>query len=138
MPGNMTTYPVAAPALIGYDGDITELTDETYRIMRTVLRVVQGEGDGEADPYLSMGQAAELLGVSMETVARYIEKGDIRCVRCGVGHWKVRLSDVLTYKRTRSSRMDELERMREAAAEGGLYDFDLSDQMFAYFGEGRL
>ncbi|MDO4537979.1 MAG: helix-turn-helix domain-containing protein [Coriobacteriales bacterium] len=133
MPATVATHPASTPMLVGYDGGATELSDETYRIMRTVLRVVQGVGDGagETDPYVSTGQAAEILGVSARTVARYIDAGDIPCERCGTGHRRARLSDVLAYKETRAARTRELDRMREEAAEGGLYDLDLSDQMFA-------
>lgn len=139
MSTTMATYPVGTPALIGYDGGATELSDEAYRIMRTVLRVVQGVGDGfgEADPYVSTGQAAEILGVSTRTVARYLDAGDISYERRGKGHRRVRLSDVLAYKETREARVGDLARMREEASEGGLYDLDLSDQMFAYFEDGR-
>ena len=138
MPATMTTYPAGTPVLVGYDGGATELSDEAYRMMRTVLRVVQGVGDGaeETDPYVSTGQAAEILGVSAKTVARYLDAGSIPCVRCGTGHRRVRLSDVLAYKETRAVRASELARMREEAADGGLYDLDLSDQMFAHF-EGK-
>ena len=58
--------------------------------------------------------------------------GDIPCERRGKGHRRARLSDVLAYKETRSARATELARMREAAADGGLYDLDLSDQTFAH------
>ena len=112
-----------------------ELTDETYRTMRTVLRVVQGvEHDvEETDPYVSTGQAAEILGGSARTVARYRDAGDIPCERRGKGHRRARLSDVLAYKETCSARATELARMREAAADGDLYDLGLSDQMLAHF-----
>lgn len=110
---------------------------DAYRLMRTVLRVVQGVGDGvgDADPYVSTGQAVEILGVSARTVARYLDAGDIPCERRGSGHRRARLSDVLAYKETRAARASELDRMREAASDGGLYDLDLSDQLFAHFEE---
>ncbi|MDO4807813.1 MAG: helix-turn-helix domain-containing protein [Coriobacteriales bacterium] len=138
MPATMTTYPAGTPVLVGYDGGATELSDEAYRIMRTVLRVVQGVGDGaeETDPYVSTGQAAEILGVSARTVARYLDAGTIPCMRRGTGHRKARLSAVLAYKETRTVRARELAHMREKAADGGLYDLDLSDQMFSHF-EGK-
>ena len=62
-----------------------------------------------------------------------LDAGDIPCERHGKGHRRARLSDVLTYKEKRSARATELARMREAAADGSLYDLDLSDQMFAQF-----
>ncbi len=135
----MVTYPVGTPVLVGYDGGATELSDEAYRVMRTVLRVVQGVGDGaeEADPYVSTGQAAEILGVSAKTVARYLDAGDIPYERRGSGHRRARLSDILAYKETRAARADGLARMREEAAGGGLYDLDLSDRLFAHFEEGH-
>ena len=66
---------------------VTELTDEAYRTMRTVLRVFQGvEHDvEETDPYVSTGQAAEILGVSARTVARHLDAGDIPCERAREG-----------------------------------------------------
>ena len=105
--------------------------------MRTVLRVVQGVDDDveETDPYVSTGQAAEILGVSVRTVARYLDAGDIPCERRGKGHRRARLSDVLAYKETRAARATELARMREAAADGDLYGLDLSDQMFVHFAD---
>ena len=134
MAATTATHPSGTPVLVGYDGEATELTDEAYRLMRTVLRVVQGADDDveETDPYVSTGQAAEILGVSARTVARYLDAGDIPCERRGKGHRRARLSDVLAYKERRSARATELARMREAAADGGLYDLDLSDQTFAH------
>lgn len=139
MTATMAASPTGAPLLIGYDGWATELSDEAYRMMRTVLRVVQGVGDGveEADPYLSTGQAAEILGVSARTVARYLDAGSIPCERHRSGHRRARLSDVLAYKEAHAARAGELARMREEAADGGLYDLELSDEMFAYFEKGR-
>lgn len=106
--------------------------------MPATLRVVQGVDNGaeETDPYVSTGQAAEILGVSAKIVVLYLDAGAIPCVRRGKGHRRVRLSDVLAYKETRAVRASELARMREEAADGGLYDLDLSDQMFAHF-EGK-
>lgn len=137
MSATTATYPVGIPVLVGYDGDATELSDEAYRTMRTVLRVVQGVGDeaGEADPYVSTGQAAEILGVSARTVARYLDAGYIPCERHGMGHRRARLSDVLAYKEVRAARAGELAHMREEADGGDLYDLDLSDQLFARFEE---
>jgi hypothetical protein len=57
----------------------------------------------------------------------------VPCERRGKGHRRARLSDVLAYKETRAARATELVRMREAAADGSLYDIDLSDQMLAHF-----
>ena len=93
---------------------------------------VRCEAD-KAGPYVSCKQAVEILGVSAKVVARYLDTGDIPCERCGQDQPRVRLSDVLAYKETRAARVSELTRMREEAADGGLYDLDLSDQMFAYF-----
>lgn len=105
--------------------------------MRTVLRVVQGVDDDveETDPYVSTGQAAEILGVSARTVARHLDAGDIPCELRGKGHRRARLSDIPAYKETRAARATELVRMREAAADGSLYDIDLSDQMLAHFAD---
>ena len=98
--------------------------------MRTVLRVVQGVDDDveETDPYVSTGQAAEILGDSARTVARHLDAGDIPCELRGKDHRRARLSDIPAYKEKRSARATELARMREAAADGNLYDLDLSDQ----------
>ena len=83
---------------------VLALTDEAYRTMRTVLHVVQGAGDDveEADPYVSTGQAAEILGVSARTVAHYLDAGDIPCERRGKGHRRARLSDVLAYEQAQT------------------------------------
>lgn len=63
MPATMVTCSAGTPVLSGHDSGVTELTDDAHRMIRTVLRAVQGMGDSaeEADPYVSTGRAAEIL-----------------------------------------------------------------------------
>ena len=50
-----------------------------------------GKGDGRL---LTIGQAAELLGVHPLTVRNWSEKGTIRCLRTPGGHRRYRLQDL--------------------------------------------
>ena len=50
-----------------------------------------GKGDGRL---LTIGQAAELLGVHPLTIRNWSEKGTIRCLRTPGGHRRYRLQDL--------------------------------------------
>ena len=126
------------PALVGYDGKMTPLNNDEYRTMRTVLRVIKGGRDGgdEEDPRLSTGQVAEILGLSRKTVTRLLDAGKMPHEKSSGGHRSVLLSDVLMYKRSREKRAEGLAEARSSAAEAGLYDYELGEQLFSYFSRG--
>lgn len=74
------------PALVDAHGNRTELDAESYKVVKTVLRVINGgKAKEDADRALTTGQVAELLGVSSRTVARMVDSGDLPCVGVSEG-----------------------------------------------------
>jgi excisionase family DNA binding protein len=48
--------------------------------------------------YVKTGRAAALLGVSQDSVVRYIERGDLPAVRAISGHWIIRTADLDAFR----------------------------------------
>ena len=120
------------PALVDAHGNRTELDAESYKVVKTVLRVINGgKAKEDADRALTTGQVAELLGVSSRTVARMVDSGDLSCVGVSEGgHRRVLLSDALAYKQASAKRTRlALEELRDQATAGGLYDMDVEDYL---------
>jgi excisionase family DNA binding protein len=133
------------------DGRYDELTDLLRR--RHHLRLVSPEGEaadvpedlaekiGEVVTVLARGQnvtvfadetlisttrAAEILGISRQTVVRFIESGRLRYSQPGV-HRRLRLSDVLAVKKGREDLDDAMAAAHAEAAALGLDDITLDE-----------
>lgn len=78
------------------------------------------------DRQLTTRQAAELLGVSRNTLVRLLEENELPFERLGDSrHRRLRLNDVLAYReRKRNERRSRLDEMTRQADEAGLYDVD--------------
>ncbi|MDR0436580.1 MAG: helix-turn-helix domain-containing protein [Propionibacteriaceae bacterium] len=112
------------PRLMGPDGEETPLPREVYD---GLLRVVEAMAAGAAVTIapvslrLSTSQAADLLGVSRQTLVRLLDKGVIPYEKPS-RHRQLRLSDVLAYqRRNHYERRGILTGMTRQAVEDGLY-----------------
>lgn len=74
--------------------------DDDYFDRRVHLRRVVGLG--MSDQLLSVGQAAQLLGVGVDTVHRYLDLGILEGHRLPTGHRRITLESV---DRTKESRV---------------------------------
>ena len=71
---------------------------------------------------LTTSQAADMLGISRQTLVRLLDKGEIPFERPS-RHRKIRLTDLLSFKRRRQSeRRHALDEMTRMAVEDNLYN----------------
>jgi len=105
--------------LLGPDGEMIGIPGSAFEALRlvvdamskgqTIILAPQGEE-------LTSQQAADLLRVSRPHLIKLLDEGEIAFHRVGT-HRRIRLEDVITYKRKRSQdrreRLDELTRLSE-------------------------
>ncbi len=72
---------------------ITITTDELRAIIREELERAQGTSGPAPDKLLPLAEAADLAGISPETLRSYIHAGRVPAKRAG-REYRVRLSDV--------------------------------------------
>jgi len=118
-----------AAALVA-DNERIELPDEVHRVLKLVAAAM---GRGQAvtvapvDMQLTTSQAADMLGISRQTLIRLLEQHKLPFDQPS-RHRLLRLSDVLAYKRRRhiENRL-ALAEMTRQAVEDGLYDDSYED-----------
>ena len=137
------------------DGRYAELTDLLRR--RRHLRLVSPEGDaadvpdelaekiGEVAEAMAQGhnvtvfsdetlisttKAAEILGVSRQTVVRYVDSGRLRYSQPGV-HRRLRLSDVLEAKQRRDALYEMMAQSHSDAVARGLDEITVDEAVAA-------
>jgi excisionase family DNA binding protein len=123
---DMLNEPQAPQALlVGPDGSKTELPASLYAVL---LRAAQVLRNGRGISILPVGtelttqQAADLVNVSRPFLIRLLEAGQIPFHRVGT-HRRVRLDDLLTYRRRRSAeRRAAFAQLTSEAQELGLYE----------------
>jgi excisionase family DNA binding protein len=124
--------PDALPRIVGAEGGAVELPASAAELLRRVVHLLATGHTVTVAPLereLTSRQAADILGVSRPYLVRLLDRGDIPWTRTGT-HRRVRLEDVLAYKRVRDAErraaLRELTRMsdklglygRPAAVEG--------------------
>lgn len=97
-------------------------------ILEALSRVVEAMVAGQAvlvapvHQRLTTQQAADLLGISRPTLVKLLTSGEIAYEQPG-RHRRVRLTDVLDFRRRRSAeRREALDRMVEIAEDSGMYE----------------
>lgn len=120
----------SAPAmLLGPDGEQIPLPLEVYEVLRQVVNAMGNGASVSVEPIdrqLTTQQAANLLGVSRNTLVRLLDEHELPFERLGASrHRRLRLQDVLAYReRKRIDRRSRLDELTRQASEDGLYDVD--------------
>lgn len=120
----------SAPAvLVGPDGEQIPLPMPAYEVLRTVVNAMERGASVSVEPVdrqLTTQQAADLLGVSRNTLVRLLDEHELPFERLGESrHRRLRLHDVLAYReRKRTDRRSRLDELTRQAAEDGLYDVE--------------
>lgn len=119
----------APAALLGPDGEQIPLPMAAYEVLRQVVSAMERGASVSVEPIdkqLTTQQAADLLGVSRNTLVRLLDEHELPFERLGQSrHRRLRLRDVLAYReRKRADRRSRLDELTRQAAEDGLYDID--------------
>jgi excisionase family DNA binding protein len=110
--------------LISPEGETAEVPDElAAKIDEMATAMAQGHTVTvfSDESLISTTKAAEILGVSRQTVVRFIESGRLRYSQPGV-HRRLRLSDVLAVKRRSEEFHEMMAELRSEAITQGHYD----------------
>lgn len=110
--------------LQGSDDRALPLPPSLYQALRDAAAILLSGDAVMISPLhrrLTTTEAGDLLGVSRQYLTRLIDRGEIPCDRTG-RHRRLRLSDVLDYKRGRDEkRQNLLAELTAEAAELGAY-----------------
>jgi len=102
-----------------------DLPEEALRVLKNVVRAMargQAVSVASVNLRLTTGQAADMLGVSRQTLIRLLDQRKLSYERPS-DHRMIRLTDVLAYKRqNRVEIRATLADMTRQAGEDGLYD----------------
>ncbi len=114
----------SAARLLAAGGKPLELPESVYRVLVQTVREM-AEGNAVAvipvRAELTTQEAADLLGVSRPYLIKLLEEGALPCTLTAGSHRRVRLSDVLAYRRVRDrERRAALDEMSAEAERLGL------------------
>ena len=114
----------SAARLLAADGQPLELPESVYRVLVQTVREL-AEGNAVAvlpvRAELTTQEAADLLGVSRPYLIKLIDTGTLPCTVTTGNHRRLRLSDVLAYRRARDEdRRAALDEMSAEAERLGL------------------
>lgn len=122
---------------IDEDGTRIPLDPDECEKVRQILRLRLIEGGlaaaNAADPLISTGKAAQIIGMSRRTVVRYLDAGEIPYERYGDGHRRIRLSEVMRFKEQADIRHQALSDFRRDSYLGGLDDLDMIEEYLSQF-----
>lgn len=119
----------APVALLGPDGEQIPLPLPVYDVLRQAVAAMDRGASVNIEPVdrqLTTQQAANILGISRNTLVRMLENRELPFERFGNSrHRRLRLHDVLEYRqRTHVDRRSRLDEITRQASEDGLYDVD--------------
>jgi len=114
----------SAARLLAADGQPLELPESVYRVLvETVRELAKGTAVAvlPVRAELTTQEAADLLGVSRPYLIKLIEQSTVPCTLTAGNHRRLRLSDVLAYRRARDEdRRAALDEMSAEAERLGL------------------
>ena len=114
----------SAARLLAAGGEPLELPDSVYRVLvQTVREMAEGNAVVviPVQAELTTQEAADILSVSRPYLIKLLEDEVLPCTRTAGSHRRVRLADVLAYKRTRDrGRRAALDEMSAEAERLGL------------------
>lgn len=117
-PGNAVTK------LVAPDGESVELPESVYRLLvQTVREMAEGHAVAVIPVHaeITTQEAADLLGVSRPYLIKLLDETALPCTLTAGGHRRVRLADVLAYRRVRDDeRRAALDEMSAEAERLGL------------------
>jgi excisionase family DNA binding protein len=112
------------PRLITAEGEVIELPDSLYRVVRQVIIALSHDQAVAVVPLhkqLTTQQAADLLGVSRPYLVELLDRGDIPYSKTG-SHRRVRFDDLMEYRERRDrKRREDLARLTQMSQDFGLY-----------------
>jgi len=115
-----------ATTISGPNGEHLVLPPEVFEVLRDVVEAMaRGQAVTIAPVHqrLTTQEAADLLGISRPTLVKLLETGKIPYEEQPGRHRRVRLVDVLAYRKRRSAqRREALDRMVEIADESDMYE----------------
>ena len=111
------------------DGEHLVLPREIFEALGEVVKAMtngQAVMIAPVHQLLTTQEAADLLGISRPTFIKLLDSGEMPYERPG-RHRRVRLVDVLEYRRRRSrQRRESLDRMVEIAESSGMYELTVA------------
>lgn len=111
--------------LISPDGRQTRISDDLYVLLESMVRQIRRGNAVQIVTYnreLTTQQAAEILNVSRQYLIKLLERGELPFTKTEGSHRRLRLQDVLAYRRRRSEqRRESLDRLARASVEMGDY-----------------
>lgn len=111
--------------LVSPDGRPTKISADLYDLLETMVRQIRRGNAVQIVTYnreLTTQQAAEILNVSRQYLIKLLERGEIPFTKTEGSHRRLRLHDVLEYRKHRTGqRRDSLDRLARASAEMGNY-----------------
>jgi excisionase family DNA binding protein len=117
--------PPPVARLISPSGKELELPLSVYKVLRQIIHdMARGKAVTIApvDAELTTQRAADLLNISRPYLIKLLEANEIPFQKVGT-HRRIKLQDVLEYRRKRSARQRAaLDEMAQSAQEMGIYD----------------
>lgn len=111
--------------MVGPDNESIDLPEDLFKVLRRAVHIL-ARGDAVSivpvQAELTTQQAADMLNISRPHLVALLEANEIPFKRTGK-HRRIRLGDLLDYKRKRDEqRREQLAQLTRLSEENGLYE----------------